>query len=275
MECAGPVPYCSTRTCAELPALCGASRRRGDFDRRISRLPRASSSCPRGVPRSPWPAVRFLHTGLLDDDDGVPSRPPRASEAEIRSALSGNLCRCTGYQGSSRLCWMQHNACARRPTHDIRLRSIPPAGRVGECDNPGVSAHASQRTGDRDICAKLLSRVRWPNRRRRQRRTSQWTPEPHSHTYPAVWPSCHRAQVSSDAHRVQVADAWEIVLDGATRGTPSWAGIEHAPHDTLHNHLQALTDLIAAEAPVGGLARVSVGRAGPILTHWSDPPLLA
>jgi len=74
------------------------------------------------------------------------------------------------------------------------------------------------------------------------------------------------APASSTAHRVQVADAWEIVLDGATAWDPVLGRIERAAHDTLHDHLQTLTDLIAAEAPVGGLARVSVGRAGRILT---------
>jgi len=74
------------------------------------------------------------------------------------------------------------------------------------------------------------------------------------------------APASSTAHRVQVADAWEIVLDGATAWDPVLGRIDRAAHDTLHNHLQTLTDLIAAEAPVGGLARVSVERTGGILT---------
>src|SRR5713226_5621416 len=61
------------------------------------------------------------------------------------------------------------------------------------------------------------------------------------------------APASSTAHRVQVADAWDIVLD-------------RAAHDTLHTHLQTLTDLIVAEAPLGGLARASVEQAGTVLT---------
>jgi hypothetical protein len=74
------------------------------------------------------------------------------------------------------------------------------------------------------------------------------------------------AQVSSDAHRVQVADAWEIVLDGAIAWDPALSRIHRAANDTLLDQLRALTDLIAAEAPAGGLARLSVGRAGGILT---------
>ncbi|HLQ65495.1 MAG TPA: DUF2877 domain-containing protein [bacterium] len=74
------------------------------------------------------------------------------------------------------------------------------------------------------------------------------------------------AQVSSDAHRVQVADAWEIAFDGAIAWDPALTRIDRAANDTLLDQLRALTDLIAAEAPAGGLARVSVGRAGRILT---------
>ena len=74
------------------------------------------------------------------------------------------------------------------------------------------------------------------------------------------------AQVSSDAHRVQVADAWEIAFDGAIAWDPALSRIDRAANDTSLDQLRALTDLIAAEAPVGGLARVSVGRAGRILT---------
>ncbi len=74
------------------------------------------------------------------------------------------------------------------------------------------------------------------------------------------------AQVSSDAHRVQVADAWEIAFDGAIAWDPALSRIDRAANHTLLDQLRALTDLIAAEAPAGGLARVSVGRAGRILT---------
>src|SRR2546425_4963364 len=74
------------------------------------------------------------------------------------------------------------------------------------------------------------------------------------------------APASSNAHHVQVADARDIVIDGTTAWDPILRRIDRTAHDALHNHLRALTDLIAAEAPADGLARVSVERAGPLLT---------
>ena len=58
----------------------------------------ALSPIQAGVPRGARPAVRLLHAGHSDDADGIPARHPIPSRAEIRDALSANLCRCTGYQ---------------------------------------------------------------------------------------------------------------------------------------------------------------------------------
>ncbi len=83
------------------------------------------------------------------------------------------------------------------------------------------------------------------------------------------------APASASAHRVQVEDAWDIVLDGATAWDPVVRRIDRTAHDALDGHLQALTDLIAAEAPAGGLARVSVERAGVVLTPLERSASLA
>ena len=51
-----------------------------------------------GLPDPPRAAVRVLHAGHLDDAGRVLELHPAPSETEVREALSGNLCRCTGYQ---------------------------------------------------------------------------------------------------------------------------------------------------------------------------------
>ena len=43
--------------------------------------------------------MRFLHPGHADLGDGAARAEPAPTEEEVRIALSGNLCRCTGYQG--------------------------------------------------------------------------------------------------------------------------------------------------------------------------------
>ncbi|WP_035868371.1 (2Fe-2S)-binding protein [Kitasatospora cheerisanensis] len=40
----------------------------------------------------------FCTPGLLVQTDALLARDPRPSDADIREALSGNLCRCTGYE---------------------------------------------------------------------------------------------------------------------------------------------------------------------------------
>ena len=53
-----------------------------------------------GVPRPPRAAVRLLHPRLRRVGDRLPARTTRTRPTqEIREGLSGNLCRCTGYQG--------------------------------------------------------------------------------------------------------------------------------------------------------------------------------
>ncbi|BFO16672.1 hypothetical protein SHKM778_30600 [Streptomyces sp. KM77-8] len=42
--------------------------------------------------------MRLLHPGLLVAADELLERDPDPADADIREALSGNLCRCTGYE---------------------------------------------------------------------------------------------------------------------------------------------------------------------------------
>ena len=60
---------------------------------------RRAAPAPGGVPGEPQLPVRLLHAGLRDDRLSRCSQEGHElDEAEIREELSGNLCRCTGYQ---------------------------------------------------------------------------------------------------------------------------------------------------------------------------------
>ena len=43
--------------------------------------------------------MRVLHARHAHLGDGAPAHEPDPTEDEVRIALSGNLCRCTGYDG--------------------------------------------------------------------------------------------------------------------------------------------------------------------------------
>ncbi len=66
----------------------------------LARPQRAAAPAAAGVHRAARAAVRLLHRRDADERRGAAARAPaRPDDAAIRAALSGNLCRCTGYQG--------------------------------------------------------------------------------------------------------------------------------------------------------------------------------
>ena len=81
-----------------LPRAPGRGQR--GHDRRGPRGRRRAEPAPDRVPRARRRPVRLLHAGDADLGNRSPRRThPTPSEDEVRIALSGNLCRCTGYDG--------------------------------------------------------------------------------------------------------------------------------------------------------------------------------
>ena len=56
----------------------------------------------------------FCTPGMLMTTGALLERNKNPSEQEIRQAISGNLCRCTGYSTSSRPCSTPPRKCAMR-----------------------------------------------------------------------------------------------------------------------------------------------------------------
>ena len=46
----------------------------------------------------PWRPVRFLHAGMVMSVVALLNENANPTDHEIREALEGNICRCTGYQ---------------------------------------------------------------------------------------------------------------------------------------------------------------------------------
>ena len=63
-----------------------------------ARAQRGASRSSRTLLRDARAAVRLLHAGDAGRLPCALAHSPQPSEAEIRDAIGGNLCRCTGYQ---------------------------------------------------------------------------------------------------------------------------------------------------------------------------------
>ncbi len=51
-----------------------------------------------GLPHDAWLAMRLCTPGMIMRAQRLLKENPSPTEAEIRMGISGNLCRCTGYQ---------------------------------------------------------------------------------------------------------------------------------------------------------------------------------
>ena len=69
-----------------------------DPHRRVARGRRRARPGPAGLPRAARAAVRVLHAGDADDGRALLDENPDPTEQEIRTAISGAICRCTGYK---------------------------------------------------------------------------------------------------------------------------------------------------------------------------------
>src|SRR5215216_3703380 len=73
----------------------------------------------------------FCTSGMLITTVALLRHNPRPSDAEIRAALSGNLCRCTGYQNIVRAVRLAANTLTPAPSQRERGPSASPSGRGG------------------------------------------------------------------------------------------------------------------------------------------------
>jgi carbon-monoxide dehydrogenase small subunit len=66
----------------------------------------------------------FCTSGMLISSVALLNHSPRPSDAEIREALSGNLCRCTGYQNIVKAVRLAADLLAQGSGHEISSQQI-------------------------------------------------------------------------------------------------------------------------------------------------------
>ena len=96
-ECGACTVLVNGRAGEFLPDVRGQGGGLRSFDHRRPGARRSARSAAEGFPRSRRRAVRILHAGNDPGAKALLDRNPHPSEAEVREAMAGVLCRCTGY----------------------------------------------------------------------------------------------------------------------------------------------------------------------------------
>ena len=174
----GTVVGCDTSSCGACTVLVGRrvgevlhdarrpGRRARDHDDRGHRRARRPPPRAAGLPRAARPPVRLLHSRDGDGDHQPARGEPEPEREEIRHALEGNLCRCTGYSTSSR-----RSRPPRRPEgrgdgnhrgRDLHRQARPPQGGREAPHRPGQvhrrPDHARDGVGRRSSAAPTRTR---------------------------------------------------------------------------------------------------------------------
>ena len=100
-------------------------------DGRVARSRRPARPGAAGVPRAARAPVRLLHAGMLMTARALLDENPDPSEQEIRTAISGAICRCTGYKnivGAVRWAAEYEATASRRPRAGPPSRTFPVPG---------------------------------------------------------------------------------------------------------------------------------------------------
>jgi len=83
----------------------------------------------------------FCTPGMMMTARWLLDRTPDPTDAEIREAISGQICRCTGYENIVRsIRWAEQAGAAEQAGSAIRSHEGPPGPAAREGGQPGVTA---------------------------------------------------------------------------------------------------------------------------------------
>ena len=264
------------------------ARRRHRRGPRGTRRPRPRPAGLHGVPRA---AVRLLHAGHDDHRAGAARPQPRPDRGEIREAISGQLCRCTGYDNIvTAVRWAAEHATPRseEPVHDrTEVPVARPATRsasAGCCARrtPGscaAGATTSTTSSCPACCTAPSCAARTPTRgssrstRRRPRptpRSRPSSPAPCSRALKLAWmPTLSydtQAVLATDKVRFQGQEVAFVVAEDrySARDALELIEVEYEPLPPVIDARRALD----ADAPVSATTR----RARPTTTSSTGRP---